>query len=264
MAKVGTGTDLAEGEAPLAAETSNESAGGGSGGETALTITGGKSKPRDGATQGNKSPQKKTEELSTRVIFLPGRKNNAIRRYWAILFFFTAASALFIGLFSGYWSTSVAPVLELNSAEPGTFEKMTCRVTSRRLEHDVSVGIHSVWRGEVTVAYLDGNNDTLTATIHDHITGVYGSRTVATEFLLSHTVGKEIDCYVNPSAPFYAASVRPQIVYSGVVFICCLLGTLSLVSLVLVGVTLKSFSHFLSSYLWDEEKGVWVEVKGSL
>ena len=101
-------------------------------------------------------------------------------------------------------------------------------------------------------------------TIHDHITGVYGSRAAATEFLLSHTVGSDIACYVNPSAPFYAASVRPQIVYSGVVFICCLLGTLSLVSVVMVLVTLKSFSHFLSSYLWDEEKGVWVEVKGSL
>ena len=62
--------------------------------------------------------KKRVGQRSTRVIFLPGRKNNAIRRYWTMLFFFVAASALFIGLFSGYWSTSVAPVLELNSENP--------------------------------------------------------------------------------------------------------------------------------------------------
>ena len=104
-------------------------------------------------------------------IFLPGRKQAPIKRYWALLFSFTTLSAVFVGVFAGYWSTSVAPVLALNN--DGAYVEKSCIVMGRRLEHDVSVGIHSVWRGEVSVAYLHPEkNETFTATIHDHITGV--------------------------------------------------------------------------------------------
>ena len=104
-------------------------------------------------------------------VFLPGRKQAPIKRYWALLFLFTSLSAVFVGLFVGYWSTSVAPVLALNA--DGAYVEKACTVIGRRLEHDVSVGIHSVWRGEVSVAYVHPEkNETFTATIHDHITGV--------------------------------------------------------------------------------------------
>jgi hypothetical protein len=196
-------------------------------------------------------------------VFLPGRKQAPIKRYWALLFFFSALSATFVGVFTGYWSTSVAPVLALNA--DGAYIKEACTVTGRRLEHDVSVGIHSVWRGEVSVAYIHPDkNETFTAMIHDHITGVYGAREKARHFLLQHTVGSEISCYVEPSEPFYAASARPQVVYSSVIFICCVLGALGLASIAMMLVTLKGLVHFTRSMIWVESEGTWVEVTGSV
>ena len=196
-------------------------------------------------------------------IFLPGRKQAPIKRYWALLFFFFSLSAVFVGVFAGFWATSVRPVISLNSDD--AYQKATCTVTGRRLEHDVSVGIHSVWRGELTVSYVHPErNETFMATVHDHITGVYGARAYARDFLLKHTVGEDISCYVEPSEPFYAATSRPQVVYSGVIFVCLVLGALGLASLAMMCVTAKGLIHFMRSMVWDETKGNWIEVKGSI
>ena len=204
------------------------------------------------------------------VIFTPGRKQQSIRRYWLLIFFTSIVLAILAAFLNGFWLTSVQPVINLN--DETSYTTTTCNVVGIRLEHDVTIGLHTSWRGELTVIYnrtktatTTSSNalNTRTATIHDHITGIYGSFEFATTFLDRYEIGQQIKCYVNEKKPYYATAKLPQAVYSIIIFSCLLLGIGIIAFVLLLIITLYSFAKFVKTKEWNEDKGSWVQITTS-
>lgn len=198
------------------------------------------------------------------VIFTPGRKQISIRRYWFLLFVSVSLLATLSLFFNGFMRTSVLPVLDLNGDK---FVQKICQIKKLKLEHDVSIGLHSVWRGELTLAYnyttTAGGTQSRTATAHSHVSGSYTNKEIANDFLEQHELlGKDglIECFVDYKSPYHATTIRPQVVYSSVIFALILLGVGILCTLWLLVVASVSFLRFVRNRVWDEERGVWMNI----
>jgi hypothetical protein len=193
------------------------------------------------------------------IIFTPGRKQVSIRRYWFLIFVLSLVVAILASLLNGFLLTSIIPVLNLNSNNV-KYSKTLCNVTGIKLQNDVTIGLRSVWRGELTVNYLDDAVKTRTATVFDHVSGMYSNKIWASKFLDKYAVDDTIECYVDASAPYQAVTRRPQAVYSSVIFACLLIGVGVLAASIFLCITIVSFAKFVKSREWDECRGVWVSV----
>ena len=189
-------------------------------------------------------------------VFPPGKKEQGIRRYAMFMLLLFVVDAFVWGVFSGVYITSVAPVVALNDGVSFTEARCTC--TAYTLQHDVSVGFVSSFRGEITAFYNDTTSGRLRyVQIHDTVTGIYGSLGWATNFLDRFSIGGDFECFINKSQRYYAA-IKPEGVMGSIVFLLVVLGLMGVTIFYALLRTFGSYIKFRREYEWDEKQEVWI------
>jgi hypothetical protein len=207
------------------------------------------------------------QQLPAAQFLMPNKKQISIRRYWYLLCLSTALLAILTSFLNGYIQTSITPVLGLAH----NYQHTQCKVVGIKLQHDVSIGLHSSFRGELSVVYnrtQSSNSESKSipvassthATIHHHITGSYTTKKEATMFLNKYAIDQTIDCYTDKDSPYHATTSIDQYVFSSILVIVFILALFMVIVLLFICVTLKSFNHFVQKREWDAARGVWIQL----
>jgi hypothetical protein len=204
------------------------------------------------------------ENNSTLISNLFPRSPRAIgkRRYLMVICAGFTLTAFFTFLFVSYFVVSVEPIHLLS--DKTVYQERRCLVLSQNLHHDVTVGLGSTWRGELTVRYnmTAGVETPMVATVHELVTGQLGYQTTALQFLrrADHQIGTTFPCLVDvANLPYFAAPVSPtQEVARSVIASMTIIMIIDVMVTFLAFRSLYNFYIFARYYTWNADQNVWI------